>query len=182
MNSLLSETTPQTANDAVVAVYKTHMEAEAAVRKLAAAAIPVNSISIVGRNYETREDVVGYFNPGDAALTGAGQGAWFGGLFGLMLGAFGFFIFPAVGTLIVLGPLSGFIAGAVGGAGIGALVSALVAAGIPHDQALKYRDRLQAGEFVVVVHGGAGNATLAHEVLSSTDPNDLQCHSEASGI
>jgi len=35
------------------------------------------------------------------------------------------FIFPIAGTLIVLGPLSGFIAGAIGGAGIAAMSMAL---------------------------------------------------------
>ena len=73
-------------------------------------------ISIVGRNFETREDVQGFYQPSDAALAGATQGAWFGGIFGLMMGAMGFFVLPAVGALMVLGPLSGFIAGAVGGA------------------------------------------------------------------
>lgn len=37
----------------------------------------------------------------------------------------GMFIFPIAGTLIVLGPLSGFIAGAIGGAGIVAVSMAL---------------------------------------------------------
>ena len=83
-----------------------------------------DQISIIGRNLETREDIQGFCRPAGAALDGAGQGAWFSGLFGLMLGA-------------------------IGGAGVGAPVNGLVASGIPREQALVYQDRLQAGEFLV---------------------------------
>ncbi len=78
----------------------------------------MQKISIIGRNFELREDVQGYYRPSDAALEGAGFGAWMGGLFGLLMG-FGMFVFPIAGTLIVLGPLAGMIAGAVSGAGFG---------------------------------------------------------------
>ena len=94
-------------------------------------------------------------------------------IFGLMFGAMGLFVFPAVGLLLVLGPLSGMIAGAIGGAGVGALVSALIAAGVPNDQALKYQSRLQAGQFLVVVHGGETEAARARELLRNTTPMDL---------
>lgn len=160
----------------VVATYRNHSDAEAAVRLLAENGIPVNTISIVGRNYETREDIQGFYHPADAAVTGAESGAWFGGLFGLFFGAFGLFIVPAFGLLLVLGPLSGFVAGAVGGAGIGALVSALVAAGIPKDHALKYQARLEAGEFLVIVHGSPADASKAHELLQGTAQTTLEAH------
>ncbi|BDI34100.1 hypothetical protein CCAX7_61510 [Capsulimonas corticalis] len=133
-------------------------------------------ISIIGRNFETREDIQGFYKPSDAALAGARQGAWFGGIFGLMLGAMGFFVFPVVGALWVMGPLSGFIAGAVGGAGVGALIDGLIASGVARDQALKYRDRLQAGEFLVVAHGGLGDTARAHEILKGTDQMHLETH------
>ncbi|BDI32113.1 hypothetical protein CCAX7_41640 [Capsulimonas corticalis] len=173
-NSVIS---PIAADEAVVAIFPTHDAAEQAVRHLADAGLLMREISIVGRNFETREDVQGFYQPADAALAGAAQGAWFGGVFGMLMGAMGFFILPAIGALMVLGPLSGFIAGAVGGAGVGALISGLMAAGIPRDQALKYQDRLQAGEFLVVVHGTAGEAARAHGILAETQQTHLQTYS-----
>jgi hypothetical protein len=165
-----------TSNEAVVATYRTHDAAEEAVHRLSDGGLPVRQISIVGRNFETREDVQGFYRPEDAALDGASQGAWFGGFFGLMLGAMGFFVMPAVGALMVMGPLSGLIAGAIGGAGVGALINGLVAAGIPRDQAVKYQDQLQAGEFLVVVHGTAGETARAHEILDGTTNTHLQAY------
>ena len=181
MNSTLFNTTPAGAqpaafDQAVVATYRSHTDAEAAVRLLASGGLAITHISIIGRHFETHEDVQGFYRPADAALAGAGTGAWFGGFFGLMAGAFGFFVFPLVGALMVLGPLSGMIAGAIGGAGVGALINGLVASGVPRDQALKYQERLQAGEFLVVVHGDAGETMRAHEILEGTAQTHLQAH------
>jgi hypothetical protein len=181
MNSTLTNPTELTtaSDEAVVATYRSHEAAEEAVHRLSDGGLPVRQISIVGRNFETREDVQGFYRPADAALDGAGTGAWFGGLFGLMLGAMGFFVFPMIGGLMVMGPLSGMIAGAIGGAGVGALVNALVAVGIPRDQALLYQERLKAGEFLVVVHGSADETARAHEILEGTTPAHLQTHGTA---
>ena len=171
-----TDTRPAAFDQAVVASYRSHTDAEAAVRRLSEGGLPINQVSIIGRNFETQEDVQGFYRPADAALDGAGTGAWYGGIFGLMLGAMGFFVMPMVGALMVMGPLSGMIAGAIGGAGVGALINGLVAAGIPRDQALKYQARLQAGEFLIVVHGGAGETMRAHEILEGTAQTHLQVH------
>jgi hypothetical protein len=171
-----SDTQPATFDQAVVATYLTHDAAEAAVRRLSEGGVPINMVSIIGRHYQTREDIQGFYRPADAALVGAGQGAWFGGFFGLMAGALGFFVFPMVGALMVLGPLSGMIAGAIGGAGVGALINGLVASGVPRDQAIKYQDRLQAGEFLIIVHGDADETVRAHNILEGTAQTHLQTH------
>jgi hypothetical protein len=180
MSTTMIDNRPVTYDQSVVATYLSHYDAEAAVRRLSDAGLPINHISIIGRNFETREDIQGFYRPADAALQGAGQGAWFGGLFGLVLGAFGFFVIPVVGPLLILGPFAGMIAGALGGAGVGALINGLMALGIPREQAIKYQERLQAGEFLVVVHGSADEAVKAHEVLEGTAQTHLQAHGPAS--
>ena len=174
MNNTLS--TPVASSQAVVASYPNHRDAEAAIRRLAADGLPMQTLSIVGRNFETHENIEGFYRPADAALDGAGEGAWYGGFFGLMMGAMGFFVVPAIGPLLVLGPLSGMIAGAIGGAGVGALINGLVASGIPKNQALRYQERLQAGEFLVLVHGDARETARAHEILEGTDHLHLHAH------
>ena len=100
----------------------------------------------------------------------------------MMWGAMGMFVIPFVGPLFVLGPLAGMIAGAVGGAGVGALISGLMAAGVPKDQALKYQDRLQAGDFLIVVHGSTNEIEAAHQILQSTDHTQLEAYSKADEI
>ena len=176
MSSTISGAEPVHFSQSVVATYRDHDDAETAVRALYEGGLPINHVSIIGRNFETRQDIQGFYRPADAALDGAGEGAWFGGLFGLMMGAMGFFIMPVIGGLMILGPLAGLVAGAIGGAGVGALLNALMAVGIPRDQALKYQERLQAGEFVVVVHGDTDELTRAREILSGTAQTHLESH------
>jgi hypothetical protein len=65
--------------NSAVAVCRHHTDAEDAVHRLERAGIPMQKISIIGRNFELREDVQGYYRPSDAALEGAGFDAWMGG-------------------------------------------------------------------------------------------------------
>jgi len=176
MNSTLTNPNDTSTDRSVVAAYRNHYDAEAAVHSLVSGGVSMTKISIVGRNFETHEDIQGFYRPADAALQGAGVGAWFGGFFGLMWGAMGLFVIPVVGPLLVLGPLAGLIAGAIGGAGIGAVINGLVAVGVPRDQAFKYQERLQAGEFLVVVHGTNDETTQAHQILQNTQQTHLQSH------
>lgn len=160
---------------AVVAVYPAHNLAEQAVHLLERGGLPLRQISIIGRDWQLREEIQGYYRPADAAVEGAAQGAWVGGLFGLLWG-FGLFLIPGAGPLLALGPLAGLLAGALGGGGIGALVSALMALGIPKDEALKIRSRVEAGEFLVVVQGTAAEIERAREILQTTGYSDIQTH------
>ena len=165
-------------NESVIAVYSSHAEAEGAVHKLKRGGIPLERISIIGRNFQVREDIQGYYRPSDAVKEGVGFGAWFGGLFGLLAG-FGLFIFPVVGPLIVLGPLAGLIAGAATGAGIGALVSGLMAMGVSKEEALKYKSRVEAGEFLVTVIGSPEEIETARGILEATGHVGLETHRKA---
>jgi hypothetical protein len=157
----------------VIAVFRNYDDAEAAVRALEKGGIPIEKISIIGRDLQLRRDVEGYYRPSDAALEGAGFGAWVGGLFGTLMG-FGLFLLQVSGPLIVLGPLGGLIAGAISGAGIGALVSALMTLGVDKEQALKYQERLQAGEFLVTVAGTAEEVERARQILQSTNQIEVE--------
>lgn len=162
---------------AVVASYNSHSVAEHAVRQLQQSGFPMHQLSIVGRDWHGRENVEGFYIPADAVKEGARHAAWVGGFFGLFMGM-GMFVLPIGGTLMVLGPLAGAIAGAIGGAGIGALVSSLMTLGVPKDQALRYQERIEAGEFLVVVQGAPEIAARAHEVLQETSTTSLAKHGD----
>jgi uncharacterized membrane protein len=164
----------------VVAVYRSHEDAEEAVRRLEDGGIPMDRISIVGRDWQVRQDVQGYYRPADAALAGAGEGAWMGGLFGMLAG-FGFFLIPGAGPLLALGPLAGLIAGVAGGAGLGAIVGGLMGLGIPEEQALKYQTRIEAGEFLVVVRGTVAEIAMARDLLKTTREVEIQTHEVQAG-
>ncbi len=100
-----------------VASYPDYARAQRAVDYLSDNGFPVDRVRIVGSDLRLVEQVHGRMTTGRAALAGAGTGAWFGLLIGILLGAF------AVGAWWrVL--LFAVVAGAVWGAVFGALAHA----------------------------------------------------------
>ena len=95
----------------VVAVYRTHTEAEAAVGKLSAASYDIQKVSIIGKDYHSEEKVVGYYTTGDRMKAWGGLGAFWGGIWGLLFGA-GFFLVPGLGPVLVGGPFLAALVGA----------------------------------------------------------------------
>jgi uncharacterized membrane protein len=90
--------------NATVAVYRSHEEATDAVRALQQAGIDVTKISIVGKDYHSEEHVTGYYNIGERMKYWGTLGAFWGGLWGLLVGA-ELFIIPGIGPVLVAGPV-----------------------------------------------------------------------------
>jgi hypothetical protein len=155
-------------NNAVIAIYSSHIEAEQAVKELQHAAFDMKKLSIVGRDYQTDEHVVGYYNAGDRMKYWGKLGAFWGGIWGLLFGS-AFFFIPGIGPLVVAGPLVAWILGALEGAvvvgGLSALGAALFSLGVPHDSILRYETALGVGKFLVIVHGSAEETSRAREII-----------------
>lgn len=171
--------------DSVVAVYHTHTAAEEAVKELQHAGLDMHTLSIVGKDYHTDEQVVGYYNVGDRMKRWGKTGAFWGGFWGLLFGS-AFFIIPGIGPLLVAGPLVAWIVGALEGAvvvgGLGALGAGLYSMGIPKDSVLRYEAAVKSDKFVLVVHGTASEAQKAKEILDSTQAAHLALHSEEAAL
>ena len=54
-----------TDTNAVIAVYDSHSAAEDAVKELQKSGFDMKKLSVVGKDYHTDEQVVGYYNAGD---------------------------------------------------------------------------------------------------------------------
>jgi hypothetical protein len=163
-------------SNAAVAIYDTHTEAEAAIKALREAKFQMGQLSIIGKDYRTEEHPIGFYNIGDRMKFWGKTGAFWGGLWGWLIGA-GFFLIPGVGHIIVLGPLVGLIAGvlegATVGAGLGVLGAALASAGIPKDSVVKYETAIGAGKFVVTAHGTAEEVKGARAILAARGTPDV---------
>jgi hypothetical protein len=166
----------------VVAVYPDHPSAERALRQLHLAGIAMEDLSIVGRDFQVREEPVGFVSAGDYATAGAKTGAWFGGLFGLCVGA-AFLILPGVGPLVIAGPLSaaviGGLEGALAGTALGGLAGALVGWGVPKDRALKYETHVKGGKFLVMVRGKSEVVDRARSLLAHDGPEHIEVYKAA---
>jgi hypothetical protein len=157
-----------TTNEPCVAVYGTHQEAEAAIKELKTAGVDMKKLSIIGRDYHTEENVVGYYNAGDRMKYWGKAGAFWGGLWGVLFGS-AFFWVPGIGPLLVAGPLVSAIVGGLEGAailgGLDAIGAGLYSIGIPKDSVLQYETALKAKKFVLVAHGTAEEVSRARQIM-----------------
>lgn len=165
--------------NAVIAVYETHSGAENAVKELQKSGFDMKKLSVVGKDFHTDQQVVGYYNTGDRMKYWGKMGAFWGGVWGMLFGA-AFFWVPGVGPLLVGGPLVAWIVGALEGAvvvgGLSALGAGLYSIGIPKNSVLKYETAIKADKFLLVARGTAVEAAKARDILSATGPSELNQH------
>lgn len=170
-----------TNKNSVVAIYESHRQAEEAVKELERANFDIKKLSIVGKDYQTEEHIVGYYNTGDRMMAWGKFGAFWGGVWGLLVGA-AFFAIPGIGPILVGGHLVAAIVSVLEGAvvvgGLSALGAALFSLGIPKDSVLQYETALKAGKFVVIAHGTTDEVNRAKDILASTDSEQIDVHHE----
>ncbi|HDY70281.1 MAG TPA: permease [Nitrospirae bacterium] len=158
--------------DLVVAIYNTHTEAEKGVKELQKSGFDMKKISIIGRDYHSEEDVIGYYNTGDRVKYWGKLGAFWGGFWGLLFGSALFFV-PGIGPVAVGGPLVSWIIAALEGAvaigGLSAIGAALYSIGIPKDSIVKYETALKANKFLVIFHGPGEDVEKARGLLKASE-------------
>ena len=162
-----------------VAIFNTHVEAESAVKELQKSGFDMKKLSIVGKDYHTEEQVVGFYHTGDRMKHWGKMGAFWGWLFGIFFGA-GFFLIPGIGPLVVAGPLVVTIVGGLEGAlavgGLSALGAGLYSLGIPKDSIINYETSIKTDKFLLVVHGGGDELAKAKDILKSAG-HEVTVHS-----
>jgi len=165
--------------NSVIAIYGTHSQAEEAVKELQRSGFDMKKLSIVGKDYHTDEQVVGYYNAGDRMKRWGKSGAFWGGFWGLLLGS-AFFAIPGIGPILVAGPLVAWIVGALEGAvvvgGLSALGAGLYSIGIPQNSVVKYESALKSDKFLLLAHGTADEVAKARDIMQTTHPVDVAVH------
>jgi uncharacterized membrane protein len=158
-------------NNSVVAVYRTHAEADQAVKELQRDGVDMHKLSIVGKGYHTDEHAVGYYNTGDRMKYWGKVGAFWGGFWGLLFGS-AFFMIPGLGPILAAGPVVAWIVAGVEGAvevgALGALGAGLYSIGIPKDSIVKYEAALKTDQFLLIVHGTTAEVTKAKKIITET--------------
>ena len=175
--------------NAVVAIFQSHAQAEAAVRTLQKGGFDMKQLSIVGKDIRTEEHVVGYYNAGNRMLYWGGQGAVWGGFWGgmwaLLFGS-AFFFVPGIGPLLVAGPLVVWLVGVLEGAavvgGISALGAALASIGIPNNSVVKYETEVKNGKILLIAHGTVADVERAKELLDGTATTTSTVHAEEATV
>jgi heat induced stress protein YflT len=165
--------------NSVVAMFDRHPQAEEAVKQLQEAGFDMKKLSIVGKEYHTEENVVGYYTTGERMKHWGRNGAFWGGMWGLLFGS-AFFMIPGIGPLVAAGPIVAWIVGALEGAavvgGLSAIGAGLYSIGIPKKSILQYETSLKAGSFMLMVHGTLDEVTRAKAILSTSGASQTHLH------
>lgn len=107
-------------------------------------------------------------------------GAFWGGLWGLLLGS-AFFAIPGIGPVLVAGPLVAWMIGTLEGAvvvgGLSAIGAGLYSMGIPKDSIVQYELALKTDKFLLMAHGTATEVARTKAILEMTRPDRVTLHS-----
>ncbi|MBW4644282.1 MAG: hypothetical protein KME23_15070 [Goleter apudmare HA4340-LM2] len=164
----------------LVAVLPDRTQVEAAYSALAQAGLSTTEVSILGKGYKSADEF-GLIDPNKQAQKQINRLLYWLVPFGFVAGyVFNWLtkiaIFPqatAFGNQIMAG-LLGCIAGALGAVLIGRTVGLSVGSG----DALPYRNRLNAGKYLIVVTGNEDAIREATGVLRQFEPEHIQGYTD----
>lgn len=168
----------------LVAVLPDRIQAEAAYSALEKEGLPMSKIDILGTGYKSADEY-GLIDPNQQASTLTKLMSFWLVPFGFAAG-FTFSLITKLNTFAwagelgnhLIGGLLGAIAGAMGGIFVGGGTGLVLGSG----DALPYRNRLNAGKYLVVVKGTETLTRQATKVLRQFEPEDIQGYVDPSDV
>lgn len=162
-----------------ITLFESHEDAEKAIKELERSGYDMKKLSIIGTDYRTEENVIGYFNTGDRIKFWGTRGAFWGGLWGMLFGS-AFFLVPGVGPLVLAGPIVGMLVGGLESAVIvgsmTALGAALYSMGVSKDSVVEYETAIKSHRFLLIAQGAVAETLNARAILKSLGINNARIH------
>ena len=148
-------------HDSLICISNTHAEAETAIRSLNSSGFDVKTLSLIGKGYHSEEHPIGFYTSADKMRAWGGVGAFWGGIWGLIL-APAAFVLPGVGILAMGGPVVAALFAALEGAvllgGASAIGAALTMIGTPKNMIVKYETALKAAPAPLLIDSPSADA------------------------
>ncbi|MGH7998038.1 MAG: general stress protein [Brasilonema sp.] len=158
-----------------IGVFSNRRDAEKALYELRESGFPIDRVSVIKRDADQNDDIAGAEvresvgnKSEEGATVGAVSGGVLGGLTGLLVGL-GTLAIPGIGPIMLAGATATALATTVAGAGIGAaagsLLGGLIGLGIPEERARVYNERVERGDYLVIIDGTDAEIARAEEIL-----------------
>ena len=156
------------AGTTILGLYATHGEAERAVNMLVQAGFSAEEIGFLGPGDAKEPD---YFK---SSVAGAGGGTVLGAVAGGLLGVASMAVAPGVGPILTAGAWLPPLVGLATGGAAGGTAGTLFATAVTGDQALHYRQEVQAGRSLVnVTTTKSGEAMAVLEQAGALEVADV---------
>ncbi|MBE9013897.1 hypothetical protein IQ250_27285 [Pseudanabaenaceae cyanobacterium LEGE 13415] len=164
----------------LVAVLSDRIKAEEAYSALEKEGLPMDKITILGRGYKSADEY-GLIDPNETARKQVRlMASWLvpfgflgGAAFNVITGLDTFAWAGEIGSPLIAGILGG-LSGLLGSVFVGGGVGLVVGGG----DALPYRNRLNAGKYLIVINGSDSLIRQATRSLRAFDPESLQGYAE----
>lgn len=164
----------------LIAVLANRIQAEAAYSALKQAGLAGGEVDILGSGYKSADEY-GLIDPNQQARQGAKRLAYWVVPFGFAAG-FAFNLLSGIEISAAIPPVGNHMIGGLLGAASGGLGAYFVGGGVGltagSGDALPYRNRLNAGKYLVVVKGTEELTRQATAILRQFEPENLQGYSE----
>lgn len=170
-------------NRVLVAVYPDEDQAKAVVQSLIDLNYQMDLISVLGRVHPMGDDTLGIYtlNAHERMKAWGKKGVVWGGLWGMLAGAAGFFLVPGIGAVAAAGYMVEAIAGGAllgGGALAGAAALSQVAiafhrAGIPEEKIQALHQAITDGKYVVMLRGAESEVPRWRPLLEASRPLEI---------
>lgn len=164
----------------LIAVLADKLQAEEAYNTLKNEGVPPEKITILGEGYQSADDF-GLINPNQQASKRAKKLAYWLVPFGFAAG-YAFNVLTGIEIFAFTSPLADHIIGGVLGAASGLLGAFVVGGGVGltvgSGDALTYRNRLNAGQYIIVTEGTDSLIRQATRLLRQFEPEYIQGYEE----
>lgn len=164
----------------LIAVLQDRIEAEEAYVALEKEGVPMDKVSILGRGYKSADEF-GLIDPNEEAQKQTNQLAYWIIPFGFIAG-YAFNLQTGIQLIEWLGGVGNHILGGIFGALAGGMGSLFVGGGMGllngSGDALPYRNRLNAGKYLIVVKGSETLTRQATRILRQFQPENMQGYVE----
>lgn len=164
----------------LVAVLPDRIQAESAYSALEKASLPMSQVTILGRGYKSADEF-GLLDPNEQAGKQAKLMASWLVPFGFVAG-FTFSLITGLDTFAWAGEIGNHFIGGVLGALSGAMGSVFVGGGVGlvfgSGDALPYRNRLNAGKYLIIVEGQESLMRQASGILRQFELENIQGYTE----
>jgi hypothetical protein len=164
----------------LVAVLSDRTQVEAAYSALKQADLPIEQVAILGQGYQSADEF-GLIEPNKQASQGAKKLSTWLIPFGFVAG-YAFNLLTGIEIIDALGAIGNHVLGGIFGAVAGLLGAIFVGGGVGLTEgsgdALAYRNRLNAGKYLIVAKGSEELTNRVTAILRQFEPENIQGYTE----
>ena len=156
------------APNAIAAIFDSNIQAEESIESLRRSGVDMKRLSLVGKDRRRGAYVVGCYSTGDQVRYCGHADAFWSRCWARFAG-WAFLFIPGMGPVQIAGPFGGWVVSAIENApvfgGLSPLGAGLYSLGISRDAVLRYESAVNAGGYLLIVHGAADEVAIAREIL-----------------